>query len=160
MAPASTIRTPASSSVPSALVDAVYSAMTATANCPHRPFTVQAFAHEHMAIGRQPEMAASPLAAKAWGPYACEEETLREPMPQAVRYLHDSGQTTSGDPDRLVRATVQRHLLEACADSHVELGAYDRRILAWLSDAAQVVIGLIRRAHASGIAAQGNGRRR
>jgi hypothetical protein len=109
-------------------------------------------------------MAASPLHIQAWGPYACEEETLREPMPQAVRYLHDSGRTTSGDPDRLVRGTVERHLLDACADSHVELGEYDRRILAWLSDtdysSAQVIIGLIRRAHAAGIAVGDNGRRR
>jgi hypothetical protein len=109
-------------------------------------------------------VAASPLPTGAWGPYASEEEMLREPMPQAVRHLHVSGQTRSGDPDRLVRTTVERHLLDACADSHVELGAYDRRILAWLSDtdysAAQVVIGLIRRAYASGIAVQGNGRRR
>ena len=99
-------------------------------------------------------MATSALPTKAWGPYACEEETLREPMPQAIRHLHGSGQTTSGDPDRLVRATIERHLLDACADSHVELGGYDLRILAWLSDAdysaAQVVIGLIRRAYASG----------
>jgi len=101
-------------------------------------------------------MAATPLPTRVWGPYACEEETLREPMPQAVRCLHDSGRTTSGDPDRLVRGTVERHLLDACADSHVELGEYDRRILVWLCDvdysAAQVVIGLIRRAYMSGSA--------
>jgi hypothetical protein len=82
-------------------------------------------------------------------------------MPQAIRHLHDCGRTKSGDPDRLVRGTIEQHLLDACADSHVELGTYDRRILAWLSNAdystAQVIIGLIRRAHASGIAVQNNG---
>jgi hypothetical protein len=46
---------------------------------------------------------------------------------------------------------------EACLAARVELGAYDRRIIGWLSgwepEICAVVAGLIRRAYAAGTAA-------
>lgn len=93
----------------------------------------------------------------AFGPYENERQTYTEPMPQAVRQLHDTGQVRSGDPDRIVRDTVAGHLLRACDDAGVDLGAYDRRVLLSLSvgekSTAQVLIGLISRAYAAGRAA-------
>ena len=45
-------------------------------------------------------------------------------------------------------------LVDACVMSGVELGAFDRRVLAWLSnweaETAVVVAGIITRAHAAG----------
>jgi hypothetical protein len=92
-----------------------------------------------------------------FGPYEQERDTYTEPMPRAVRALHDTGQARSGDPDRLVRNTILDHLLRACEDAGVELGGHDRRTLGWLvngeTSAAQVLIGLISRAYAAGQAA-------
>jgi len=89
------------------------------------------------------------------GPYDTELEALVEPMPRELRALRDSGRVRSGDPDRLVMGTVYRHIVEACDAAGVELGEFDRRTLAWLAGwetaTAQVVIGLIVRAHASGV---------
>ena len=45
-------------------------------------------------------------------------------------------------------------LVNACVMAGVELGAFDRRVLAWLSgwepESAVVIAGLITRAHAAG----------
>jgi hypothetical protein len=75
-------------------------------------------------------------------------------MPREVAALHNAGRVRSGDPDRLVRDTVLRHLERACADTGVRLGALDRRKLEWLAGweptTAQVFIGLIYRAHKAG----------
>jgi hypothetical protein len=88
-----------------------------------------------------------------FGPYENERQTSTEPMPQAVRTLHDAGRVKSGDPDRVVRDTILGHLLHACEDTGMDLGAYDRRVIVWLSggevSTAQVVIGLISRAYAA-----------
>lgn len=88
------------------------------------------------------------------GPYDTEAQALAEPMPRALSRLHAEDRIRSGDPDRLARNTVLRALLNACADAGVEVGAFDRRTLAWLADtedsSAQVVIGLISRAYAAG----------
>lgn len=90
----------------------------------------------------------------AFGPYETEQQTWAEPMPRELRDLHDADRIRSGDPDHVARDAVLRHLLAACAESDVELGAFDHRILTWLAggedSTAQVVIGLIRRAHAAG----------
>jgi hypothetical protein len=87
------------------------------------------------------------------GPYETERDTRQEPMPQQVRALradhhHDRSMW------QVVRDTVERHLLDACASAGVDLGDYDRRIITWLAEGeiatAQVVIGLITRARAAG----------
>lgn len=92
-----------------------------------------------------------------FGPYRSELDALAEPMPREVTALHGAGRVRSGDPDRLVRDTVLRHLLAACEAAGVEVGAFDRRILDWLAgwetSTCQVLIGLISRAHAGGLAA-------
>lgn len=50
-------------------------------------------------------------------------------------------------------------LVDACLMAGVELGAFDRRVLAWLSgwepETAAVIAGLITRAHAAGRARSG-----
>ena len=50
-------------------------------------------------------------------------------------------------------------LVDACTMSGVELGAFDRRVLSWLSgyegETAVVIAGLITRAHAAGRARSG-----
>lgn len=93
------------------------------------------------------------------GPYATEAEARDAPMPQEVAQLHRQGRVRSGDPDGMERDTVLRHLLAACEESRVELGAYDRRVLAWLCrwepTTVQVVIGLVQRAHEAGREARG-----
>jgi hypothetical protein len=90
-----------------------------------------------------------------YGPYETEQDTHAEPMPQAVRDLHRAGLIRSGDPDRLARDTVLSHLIAACHDAGVTIGARDRRTLQWLArgdtSTAQVVIGLISRAYAAGL---------
>lgn len=84
------------------------------------------------------------------GPYDTEGQAAAEPMPTEVRSLRRPGADA-----RAVDSAVLRHVEQACADTGVELGAYDQRILRWLAgwepEVAQVVIGLIRRAHQSGI---------
>lgn len=86
------------------------------------------------------------------GPYEDETDTYAEPLPREIRAMRDAGRIRSGDPDRLVSGTQLRHLEEACAAAGVELGVFDRRILAWLAgwepSTVQVVIGLISRAAA------------
>lgn len=96
---------------------------------------------------------------QTFGPYETEAQTWAEPMPSHLRALHDADRIRSGDPDHVARNAVMLHLETACDESGVELGAYDRRILTWLADgedsAAQVVIGLIRRAYEEGRTASG-----
>lgn len=92
---------------------------------------------------------------KTFGPYEVEQDTYSEPMPQQVRRMHEiPGYIRPGDPDRRVRTAVYGALIGVCKTSGVELGTYDREILAWLagfeSSAAQVVVGLVARAYATG----------
>lgn len=88
------------------------------------------------------------------GPYETEAQAHAEPMPRELSRLHAEDRIRSGDPDRLARNTVLKALLDACEAAGVEVGAFDRRTLAWLADTegstAQVVIGLITRAYAAG----------
>lgn len=111
------------------------------------PELIGAIRRMRTALGQEPARGAT------MGPYDTERQALDEPLGQAVRSLHDTGQVRSGDPDRLVRGTVLDHLTDACAAAGVELGDYDRRVLAWLAGGVetavvQVVIGLITRAAA------------
>jgi hypothetical protein len=88
------------------------------------------------------------------GPYQSERDAAAEPMPRAVRALHDDSRVRSGDPDRLVATCVMGHMADTLAAAGVELGAFDRRIVAWLCGyepaTVQVVLGLVARAHAAG----------
>jgi hypothetical protein len=89
------------------------------------------------------------------GPYESEVEAAAEPMPRAVRDLHVAGRVRSGDPERLVATTVMGHAAETLAAAGVELGAFDRRIVAWACatwepTTVQVLLGVVARAHAAG----------
>src|SRR5215831_15295542 len=91
------------------------------------------------------------------GPYEYEAAAAAETMPSAVRDLHRAGLVRPGDPDHLVRDQIMAALTEACAAAGITLGSFDRRILLWLSgwepETAQVMVDLISRAHAAGLAA-------
>jgi hypothetical protein len=56
---------------------------------------------------------------------------------------------------------THKMLISACVAASVELGAYDRRIMLWLSgwepQTCAVVTGLITRAHEAGLARAGTG---
>jgi hypothetical protein len=88
------------------------------------------------------------------GPYASEQETHTDLIPDAVARLHRAGRVRPGDPDHEVRDTVLWHLTRACTSAGVELGVYDRRILTWLAgcepSTVQVIADVIARAHAAG----------
>jgi hypothetical protein len=78
------------------------------------------------------------------GPYETERQAA-----DAARHIYDSppgtGAWTAGN---------HRLLLDACASAGVYLGAYDHRIIEWLtgweSATCAVIAGLITRAHAAG----------
>lgn len=82
----------------------------------------------------------------AYGPYQTAAEVAAEPLVRDTHLIARAG----GDMD----TENQRRLLAACQDASVQLGAYDRRILAWLAgwepETVQVVIGLISRAAQGG----------
>jgi hypothetical protein len=84
------------------------------------------------------------------GPYETEADALAGPLAREIRALHASGRVRSGDPDHLVSGTQYDYLMAACAAAGVELGAWDRRVLAWLANwepaMVQVLCGLITRA--------------
>jgi hypothetical protein len=79
------------------------------------------------------------------GPYQTEAQAREQP---AVRAIYDAAHA---DRRRGVMAEGGHRLLEeACTAASVELGAYDRRILAWLAgwepQTCAVIAGLITRA--------------
>jgi hypothetical protein len=79
------------------------------------------------------------------GPYQTEAQARERP---AVRAIYDA---VHADRRRGVMAEGSHRLLEqACTTANVELGAYDRRILAWLAgwepQTCAVIAGLITRA--------------
>ena len=83
------------------------------------------------------------------GPFETEREARELPAVQAVYRAFDA------DPGAGKMAPHTRQMLEAaCAAAGVDLGAFDRRILTWLSGweptTVAVVVGLIARAHESG----------
>lgn len=84
------------------------------------------------------------------GPYETEQETYDSPLARAVQ---------AAEPGRGVGAAINReHLASALEQAGVRLGAYDIRIVSWLSkwesSTVQVVIGLIARAYAAGQAVE------
>lgn len=95
--------------------------------------------------------------AAPFGPYETEGDTLGQPMNLELRRLHAANLIKSGDPDNLAGGTVFGYMSAACDTAGVTLGAFDRRTLAWLAgwevSTAQVLIGLIYRAYASGVEA-------
>ena len=101
------------------------------------------------------------------GPFETEQQARQLPAVQAVyaAFRADPGVgrmvLTILDP-----CSPQTHemLLSACAAAGVELGAYDRHILAWLAgwepQTVAVIAGLISRAHEAGRAAVAEDTRR
>jgi hypothetical protein len=90
----------------------------------------------------------------AVGPYQSERDAADSPMCREVRHLHEAGLVRFGDPDRLVRDAMLRYVQAACDEAGLVLGRFDRQVLSWLANwepaKVQVLIGLIRRAYASG----------
>jgi hypothetical protein len=89
------------------------------------------------------------------GPFETEREARELPAVQVVYEAFDA------DPGAGKMAPHTRRMLdETCAAAGVDLGAYDRRILAWLSgwepSTVAVVCGLISRAYESGRARSGS----
>jgi hypothetical protein len=93
------------------------------------------------------------------GPFETEQQARQLPAVQAVY------EAFRADPG-LGKMTPQTHemLIAACAAAGVELGAYDRHILAWLAgwepQTCAVIAGLISRAHEAGRAAVAEDTRR
>lgn len=90
------------------------------------------------------------------GPYRTEAEAAAEAMPHevdALRTARGDDYVASARRLRDARSIALQALLAACTEAGVEVGDYDRRVLDWLAGweptAAQVVIGLIGRAHAA-----------
>jgi hypothetical protein len=77
-----------------------------------------------------------------YGPYETKGEAAAEPLVRDTYLVARAG----GDMD----AENERRLVGACQDAGVRLGAYDRRVLAWLAgwepELVQVVVGLLSRA--------------
>jgi hypothetical protein len=83
------------------------------------------------------------------GPFETEREARELPAVQAVYEAFDA------DPGVGKMAPhTRRMLIAACDAAGVELGAFDRRILSWLSgfepETAAVIAALITRAHEAG----------
>jgi hypothetical protein len=81
------------------------------------------------------------------GPYDTERDTYPETRP-----LHEAARTSE---DFASLTTLNRARLLATCDKHgVKLGAFDRRILAWLAnyepETCQVITDIIRRAYTAG----------
>lgn len=76
------------------------------------------------------------------GPYEAECEATTEVRDVYAGY-HKRGVMKAKNFDRL---------LGACAEQGLEMGAYDREVLKWIArqkpEAAQVIVGLVRRASA------------
>ncbi len=87
------------------------------------------------------------------GPYESERDTWDEPMVREATRLREQA-PVAGYPYRAAREEMLRHLLGACQQCGVHLGAYDRQKLEWLCrwepSTVQVVIGLVGRAYEAG----------
>lgn len=86
------------------------------------------------------------------GPYETERQARAEKFPREAYARHRVGRDAPTDAN----AAALAHLVAACEAAGVELGAYDLRILRWLAgwepETVQVVMGLVGRAHAAGLA--------
>ena len=88
------------------------------------------------------------------GPFETEQQVRELPAVQAIyrAFRADPG------PGRMAPHTHQM-LIGACVAASVELGAFDRRILLWMSgwepETCAVIAGLISRAHDAGVARAG-----
>ena len=85
------------------------------------------------------------------GPFETKQQARETPEVQAV-YAAFSADPGVGK----MAAHTHRMLMAACTAASVQLGAYDRRVLAWLSgfepETAEVIAKLIIRAHAGAVA--------
>lgn len=92
-----------------------------------------------------PEISPLPV----FGPYELESQALAALLPVRCR-------DAQGDNLAHSRRMLKRvHIEQMCRDLGVPLGAYDMRVLTWLTDFAeptviQFILGLLSRAHASG----------
>ena len=89
------------------------------------------------------------------GPFETEREARELPAVQAVY------EAFRADPGVGRMAPHNHRMLdEACAAARIGLGAFDRRVLAWLSgyepETCAVVAGLITRAYEAGRSRSGN----
>jgi hypothetical protein len=88
---------------------------------------------------------------ETFGPYNTESATYTSPLYRAWRDM-----PVQRDGGQAARDLQFDHLTQACKAAGVELGEYDTRILRWLAAyetaSVQVVIGVIGRAYAAGIA--------
>lgn len=90
-----------------------------------------------------------------WGPFETRDEASHHP---AVREIHEKRHQWTGPVTRETReadeAMISALILGACDEAGVTLGAYDRRIVEWLSgwepEVVAVIAGLIRRTAAQG----------
>ena len=87
----------------------------------------------------------------SYGPFSTEAEARQLPEVQGVyrKFGADPGQGR-------MAPHVMNMLTAACAAADVELGAFDKRVLQWLSgwepETAAVVAALVIRSHAAGVA--------
>ena len=89
--------------------------------------------------------------ASGWGPFETQRDAAEHP---AVSKIHQARRNWTGPVTEQIRqadaATIAALILGACDESGVTLGAYDRRIIGWLSnfepETCAVIAGLIRRA--------------
>jgi hypothetical protein len=83
------------------------------------------------------------------GPYQTEAEARQSPAVQEIHAAFRAGPGVGRMAPLIVAV-----LVDACVMAGVELGAFDRRVLSWLSgwepETAAVIAGLITRAHAAG----------
>ena len=88
------------------------------------------------------------------GPYQTEAEARGNP---AVQEIHAAFRADPGVGK--MAPLINAMLVDACTMAGVELGAFDRRVLSWLSgwepETAAVIAGLITRAHDAGRARSG-----
>ena len=83
------------------------------------------------------------------GPFEAEAQARESPAVQEIR------RAFRADPGIGKMAPLNLALLvDACTMAGVELGAFDRRVLAWLSnwdpESSMVIAGLVTRAHEAG----------
>lgn len=85
-----------------------------------------------------------------FGPYQNEHDTYDSSLDRDVSLLRGHG----AELGAAVRNVALEHLHDVCETAGVEVGAYDERVLAWLSGyevgTVQVFIGLISRAYTAG----------
>lgn len=87
----------------------------------------------------------------SWGPFETEAATRNQPMSTEIREAREKGLRGANNVNTRVR-----HMFATCAATGVVLGARDLSTIGWLANwedsTVEVIIGMIRRAHAAGVA--------